>query len=308
METVSKIKKACEEIGFMVITSHGVPEPVIANAWKSVGEFFDLDESSKSQLSNMSADYPYGYEKGEVLAAGKDKEKGKALSTAPDIKETFTIGPHNPASGMPSPIMPSEPPAFASHYSAYYSAMEDLSSTLLSSFALALELPVDWFESKTSHHLSALRSLNYPDQSGMTPEPGQLRAGAHTDYGSLTILKSGGPGLQVAKDVDGEPSWVSVPHVPDGFVINLGDLMRRWTNDRWSSTLHRVVNPPRDGKNHRRQSIAFFHNINGDEVVTTIPSCMDDGGSKYEPIVAKDFLMMKHLASVKGVIEEKEEL
>ena len=142
----------------------------------------------------------------------------------------------------------------------------------------------------------------------MTPEPGQLRAGAHTDYGSLTILKSGGPGLQVAKDVDGEPSWVNVPHVPSGFVINLGDLMRRWTNDRWSSTLHRVVNPPQDGRNHRRQSIAFFHNINGDEVVKTIPSCLDNGESKYEPIVAKDFLMMKPLASVKGVIEEKEEL
>ena len=148
METVSKIKKACEEIGFMVITSHGVPEAVVSDAWKSVGEFFDLEESEKEKLSNMSADYPYGYEKGEVLAAGKDKEKGKALSTAPDIKETFTIGPNNPASGMPAPIMPSTPANFEAHYAAYYAAMEDLADTLLESFALGLDLPEDWFKSK----------------------------------------------------------------------------------------------------------------------------------------------------------------
>ena len=148
LETVSKIKKACEEIGFMVITSHGVPEAVVSDAWKSVGEFFDLEESEKEKLSNMSADYPYGYEKGEVLAAGKDKEKGKALSTAPDIKETFTIGPNNPASGMPAPIMPSTPANFEAHYAAYYAAMEDLADTLLESFALGLDLPEDWFKSK----------------------------------------------------------------------------------------------------------------------------------------------------------------
>jgi len=310
LETVSKIKSACEEIGFMVVTNHGVKKDVVENAWETVAEFFDLPESEKSSYSAMSEDYPYGYEKGEVLAAGKDLEDGKKLSTAPDMKETFTVGPSNPASGMPSRILPSSPPSFASSYNSYYTEMENLADNLLSSFALALSLPSDWFVPKTSHHLSALRSLNYPDQAGVTPEPGQLRAGAHTDYGSLTILKSGGPGLQVAKDVGGEPRWVNVPHVEDGFVINLGDLMKRWTNDRWSSTLHRVVNPPRDGRDHRRQSIAFFHNINGDEVVETIESCRGEGGSKYEPIVAKDFLMMKHLASVKGVIEKdgKEEL
>ena len=207
---------------------------------------------------------------------------------------------------MPARIMPSNPASMSVKYDRYYSAMEELAATLLQAFAVALDMPSNWFEDKIDHHMCALRALNYPDQGGQPPLPGQTRAGAHTDYGSLTILKSGGPGLEVRKDIEGRDDWVAVPHVQDAFVINLGDLMRRWTNDKWSSTLHRVVNPPQDGRNHRRQSVAFFHNLNGDAVVSTIDSCRGEGGeSKYEDIVAKDFLMMKHLASVKNVVRDE---
>lgn len=108
------------------------------------------------------------------------------------------------------------------------------------------------------------------------------------------------------KDVADVTTWVDVPMVENAFIINLGDLMRRWTNDKYSSTLHRVVNPPLDGADHRRQSMAFFGNANPDLLVETIPTCRDENGkSKYEPIVAKDFLMMKHLASTKNVIKEE---
>mmetsp|Transcript_92697 Transcript_92697/g.207560 ORF Transcript_92697/g.207560 Transcript_92697/m.207560 type:complete len:150 (-) Transcript_92697:118-567(-) len=128
---------------------------------------------------------------------------------------------------------------------------------------------------------------------------GSIRCSAHTDYGTLTILRSGGPGLQVSKDRD-QPTWHDVPFVQDGFVINLGDLMRRWTNDRWSSTLHRVVNPPSGEEQTwgRRLALAFFHNLNKDAVVEAIPSCVsEDRPAMYDPIVAGEFLMLKHLAS-----------
>ncbi|GMH93333.1 hypothetical protein TL16_g12600 [Triparma laevis f. inornata] len=306
-KTIEKISKACEEVGFMVITGHGISQDVIDSMWSITGEFFDLAEDQKAKSMTMTSDYPYGYEKGEVLSAGKDKEKGETVERLPDFKETFTIGPNNQDSGMPARVWPEEPKELASIYKRYYEAMEGLSGVLLKAMAVALDMPENWFEDKIDHHMCALRALNYPDQSSSPPLPGQTRAGAHTDYGSLTILKSGGPGLQVRKDIDGRDDWVDVPHVGDGFVINLGDLMRRWTNDKWSSTLHRVVNPPQDGKNHRRQSVAFFHNLNGDAVVSTIESCRDEeGGSGYEDIVAKDFLMMKHLASVKNVVKEEE--
>ena len=143
-----------------------------------------------------------------------------------------------------------------------------------------------------THHASALRALNYPAlPPGYEHKPNQMRASAHTDYGTITILRSGGPGLQVCKDRKDE-AWVPVPHVQDAdvFIINLGDLMRRWTNDHYTSTLHRVL-PSQD----RRQSIAFFHNLNRDARVSNLRA---DEPDKYEPIQAGDFLMQKHLASL----------
>jgi isopenicillin N synthase-like dioxygenase len=132
--------------------------------------------------------------------------------------------------------------------------------------------------------------------------------------GTITILRTDYPGLQVSKDKD-PPQWVDVPFVPGAFIVNLGDLMHRWTGDKWLSTLHRVVNPSEavcatvsDDYNGpgkpvrsaaeptRRQSMAFFHNINRDAVVETLPSSTPV--KQYDPIVAGDFLMMKHLASI----------
>ena len=119
-------------------------------------------------------------------------------------------------------------------------------------------------------HASAIRALNYPVMNDSYCVSGHTRASAHTDYGTLTILKSGGPGLQAAKDTN-PPIWIDVPHVENAFVINLGDLMRRWTNNQWLSTLHQVVNPESCDEWTRRQSIAFFHNVNSDAIVSAIP-------------------------------------
>ena len=200
------------------------------------------------------------------------------------------MGPKDPAAGMPLRKLPQEPVGFADAWDAaqlmsthltdpgflkqssprvkpakvYYDHANQLAQRLLRAFAIALDLPEDWFVGKTDKHLSALRSNNYPDQAGMTEIPaGSIRCSAHTDYGTVTILRSGGPGLQVSKDKE-NPKWHDVPFVENGFVINLGDLMRRWTNDKWSSTLHRVINPP-TGKAAswgRRLALAFFHNLN----------------------------------------------
>jgi isopenicillin N synthase-like dioxygenase len=160
--------------------------------------------------------------------------------------------------------------------------------------------------------------------------PGQLRASAHTDYGTITILKTDAAGLQVSKDTD-SPDWVDVPYVPSGYIINLGDLMARWTNDKWVSTLHRVVNPaevaaddclagsagngtcaaaqsPDSFKKTRRQSIAFFYNVNPDAVIESLPSrYVEDGPGKYPAVVAGDFLLMKHLAANPHLAEEEAE-
>lgn len=239
-------------------------------------------------------EYPFGYTAfgGEVLSAGKAAENADFVTSPPDLKECFSIGPENPAAMFPPRLFPSEPSDFGEKWAGYYSALEGMAKNILQAMAIGLNLPENFFEQYVDHHASAMRALNYPVLEGITPVPGQIRASAHTDYGVITILRSGGPGLQVSKDRN-PPTWSDVPFLEDAFIINLGDLMRRWTNDRYQSTLHRVINPPEGSNWGRRQSIAFFHNVNKDSVV----SVLGTDKPKYPPIVAGDFLMEKHLAA-----------
>jgi isopenicillin N synthase-like dioxygenase len=170
--------------------------------------------------------------------------------------------------------------------------MEGLAVVLMRLFALALELPELWFDDKIDKHMTGFVASNYPDQ----PEElglRRMRAGAHTDFGSLTILKTEDRpgGLEVQKS-DG--SWVPVPIISGTFIINIGDLMARWTNDRWISTMHRVVNPLRDQvMGSRRQSLIFFHQPNYDAIIACIPSCSDASAPKYPPISSGEHLMSK---------------
>ena len=167
-------------------------------------------------------------------------------------------------------------------------------------FALALDLPGEFFADKIDHPISALRIMNYPEQA-VAPAAGQLRAGAHTDYGSLTILlQEAAPGGLQVRAPDGV--WHNVPAVPGTFVVNLGDLMARWTNDRWRSTLHRVVNPPTDaGGSTRRQSIAFFHQPNWDAEIACLPGCLAPGElPKYPPVRSGPHLMSKFRSAVES--------
>ena len=132
---------------------------------------------------------------------------------------------------------------------------------------------------------------NYPDQD-KAPVEGQLRAGAHTDYGALTLLKSENkPGSLEVMNKSGQ--WEAVPMLPNTYVVNIGDLMARWTNDRWVSTMHRVGNPPREqAMGSRRQSLIFFFHPNYDARIECIPSCFGDK-AKYGPITTSEHLMSK---------------
>lgn len=292
-EVARQIAKAGEEIGFFSITGHGVPQEVIDTCWGSTRSYFDLAKEEK-ELIAMSPDYPYGY-------SGMSHEslsKGYGKDSLPDLNESFAIGPSNPDSGMPPVRMPGNPDGLDKAWMDYYGAMEDLSLDMLRIFALGLKMPESFFDDCLTRHRCALRFLNYPEQE-IAPPPGQVRAGEHTDYGSLTILLQDSTGGLQVKDKTGQ--WQHVPKVEGAFVINIGDLMQRWTNDSWVSTLHRVVNPPGQEAQSkaRRQSVAFFQNINADYNVSCIPSCQSaDSPARYPDIKAWDHLMEKHLASV----------
>ena len=341
----AQIRTACKEIGFFAITNHGISNSTINDLLHSSEEFFDLPVEQKMLAKSADEkEYPYGYERSEMLTRGKQldrtaaapdvscaatdidkqchdemdndiaKEDGNTAEDTPDPKETYSIGPMLTSSGEPYRRYPPtsiRPPNMVATHDAYYAAMEALAHKLLRGFALALDLDEDWFEDKFTHHQCALRTLNYPQVDGGEAKPGSIRAGAHTDYGAFTILYSGGPGLQVKKDVatggggeDQEGGWVSVPHVENAFIVNIGDMMRRWTNDVWVSTLHRVIVPESTETDpsataERRQSVAFFVNANGDAVVKPISTCITQASpAKYDSVTAGEYLLKKHLASM----------
>lgn len=299
----SRVDEICRSTGFLAISGHGVPQPVIDDVWQAATAFFDLTPDEKLKARAPYKGYPYGYLGPELEALARSRE----VDSPPDLKESFNGGPLLRPPGMTDPealafcyaetIWPQAPAGFIPAWKAYYAAMEDLAARIMRLFAVALDLPESYFEPYIDAPISALRALNYPEQH-VSPKPGQLRAGAHTDYGSLTILlpQAGSRGLEIVTP-DGQ--WTPVPPVDGAFVINIGDLMARWTNDRWVSTLHRVVNPSTDeGGRARRQSLAFFHQPNWDAEIRVLEACLAEGAAPtYAPVLSGPYLMGKFKAT-----------
>lgn len=283
------VDDALRRVGFFTIVGHGVPAATVDAAWDAAARFFDLPIEEKLRWRSDDPGYPYGYEPlaGEALAAAHGEAGAR-----PDLKETFNLAPPSRRRVWPGGVS-----GFEASWSAYYAAMAALAGRLMTVCAVALGLEPGFFDDKIDEHLSALRALNYPPQS-TAPVAGQLRAGSHTDYGTLTILKPGpaSRGLQV-ETVDGE--WIDVPIRRDGFVVNIGDLMAMWTNDRWRSTPHRVVNPEqRVAATERRQSMAFFHQPNGDAEIVCLPSCTSAANpARYPPTTSGVWLAARVAAA-----------
>ena len=283
----SEVDKICRDLGFLVLEGHGVPDQVIADVWAAARAFFAQDAADKQAVKAPYAGYPYGYlgPESEALARSKGED------TPPDLKESFNGGPLRvPVGASPDalafcyqPTLWPDLPGFRAAWEAYYGAMEDLAARVMVVFAQALALPPEYFARFIGEPISALRALHYPATQG-APLERQQRAGAHTDYGSLTILlpQPGSRGLQVQMR-DGE--WIDVPAPEGAFVVNIGDLMARWTADRWVSTLHRVA-ARRDQP--ARMSLAFFHQP--DWAAEIVPL---DGSDSYPSVMSGPYLMDK---------------
>lgn len=290
-----QIDEACERAGFLTIIGHGVPASIVTDAWDMARAFFDLPLADRMQVAMPRPGYPYGYSP----MAGETLTRSLGQVAAPDLKESLAIGPiDRPTHTITDPdesfawspnLWPAALPALQPAWENYYRAMSNLAARLLRLMATALGLPADYFDTMIDRHTSAMRALNYP---ALNRDAG-LGASAHTDYGTLTILLADPivGGLQL-EGVDGE--WHDVVPVPGSFVVNLGDAMARWTNDRWRSTMHRVQIPTA-----RRQSIAFFHNANWDAVIECLPTCLPANKEpKYAPIAAGPHLMQKFQSTV----------
>lgn len=266
------IGTACETSGFFVIVEHGVTHELIDRMYATTLDFFQLPRAEKDRVLATAETGGLRYQAGSAA-------KSMGRDTPTDLCEIFScnvLGDRRPefrAQFGDAPLpwtranrWPRNPAGFRNTWSEYTHAMERLAADLMELFALALGLEREFFADKIDQHISTVVANYYYPPTG-APLPGQLRKGAHTDWGSLTILYQDDiGGLQVRHG----DNWRDVPFVPGSFVINIGDMMAFWTGGRWVSTVHRVCNPPH-GASNARVSIPFFHLPNYDAQIDPLP-------------------------------------
>lgn len=288
---------AAQTLGFAIIGGHGMSPQIGEELRESALRFFDLPLEEKMQVRRPKNDQnrgyiPYGEETLVRMAGGE---------SPPDVKEVFAIGPDD-IPDTPYFTGPESYPSFAPNLwlgkpedlrpkmLAYWRGMEDLMRTIGQGLALSLDMDESTFDDILDDtHSSQLRLLHYPPITGEV-EPGQLRAGEHSDVGMMTILRNDPvPGGLQVKARDG--SWIDAPGIADTFILNIGDLLMRWTNDRLISTLHRVAVPPLDaGTSARRLSIGYFVGPRYNAMVECLPTCHGPGNpAKYEPVSVHDY-------------------
>jgi isopenicillin N synthase-like dioxygenase len=280
---VNKLGKAFHEIGFVGVVGHDIPEPLIDGFYAAANTFFALPTHIKQRYEVKGAAGQRGY-----TSFGKEKAKH---SEVPDLKEFFQIGqepsdPEKRAQYLPN-VNPVEVPEFHELGMKLYRSFEAVGGTLLQAIALHLELPESYFEAKIKDGLSILRAIHYPP---ITEEPeSAIRAEEHEDINLITLLVGASAGgLQL---LDKNDHWQDIMPEENEIVINVGDMLKRLTNNYLKSTTHRVVNPPREEWHKPRLSIPFFLHPVASMDLTCLEHCVtQENPLDYEPMTAGEYL------------------
>ncbi|PNH79759.1 isopenicillin N synthase family dioxygenase [Vibrio diazotrophicus] len=282
---IQQIDSACRELGFFYVIGHGIPQQQFDHIQSMANLLFSLPEEEKQKISIEKSSNHRGWGR---LSAEKLDPLGEL-----DCKESFDmaldLSPYHSQVGRCAKLYgPNQYPnieGFAQAVGQHYSLTLDVGLKILKAMALALGEKENFFSQSFSLPISVLRMLHYPSQTEETNG-----AGAHTDYGCITLLyQDQNGGLQVLNKQD---KWVDATPVEGSFVVNIGDLMQRWTNDIYRSTKHRVASPT-TGKT--RFSMPFFVEPNYDTPIVTLDSCLAEkqGQGGYPPITAGDWILSR---------------
>ncbi|MBD2387667.1 isopenicillin N synthase family dioxygenase [Cylindrospermum sp. FACHB-282] len=274
---IKQIYQACHEIGFMYLQNPGIYPDLVEQAFTQSKSFFNLPLELKQQQAWSDEFSNIGY-------VGIERERLEPNKPG-DLKEASNL---DKAKSAQNPEI-----------LAFYDACTQLANRVLEGFALALELPADFFVTRHNQQNHTLRLLHYPPLQ-TSPKPGQVRAGEHSDYGSITLLFQddiGGLEVQTALG-----DWIPAPAIPGTVVVNTGDLMQRWTNHVFCSTKHRVILPSDSRVKRSRYSVAFFCHPNNDTEIACLESCQKEGCLMtsrvtsipiYPPILAGEYLLSR---------------
>lgn len=273
---VNQLGKAYEDVGFVAVKNHGIPDELIADLYKYVQQFFSLPLDTKKQYEVPGLAGQRGY-----TSFGKEHAKG---SDAPDLKEFFQYGQivednDSIKSEYPDNVRVNEAGAFNVTFEHAYRAFEKSGKALLQAIALYLGLDEHYFDQHIHNGNSILRAIHYPP---ITQEPkSAIRAEQHEDINLITLLVgASADGLQILTK---QNEWVGVTSLPEQIVVNVGDMLQRLTNNKLKSTTHRVVNPARDKWHTSRFSIPFFLHPKGEMSLAALKSCIDAAHPKVYP-------------------------
>lgn len=280
---VEQLFSGLKEYGFIILRDHPIDLALLRKAYDLSEKLFALPNERKLEYVSRAGAGQRGY-----TPFGKEHAKNSKIG---DLKEFWHVGRdlpsnHRLAAFFPENIWPAELPEFEGVYQKIFKALDDTGRIMLQALTGPLEVDVDYFARMTDQGSSILRLLHYPPvPEGI--EPGAVRAAAHEDINLITLLVSASSsGLEL---LTREGEWLAVDTSPDNIIVDSGDMIARITNDVIPATTHRVVNPR--GPNKSRYSMPFFMHPNPDAVLSCIPSCREDSGEKYPPIVANEFLM-----------------
>jgi isopenicillin N synthase-like dioxygenase len=273
---VNQLGKAYEEVGFVAVKNHGIPDELIADLYKYVQQFFamPIDVKKKYEIPGLAGQRGY-------TSFGKEHAKG---SEAPDLKEFFQYGQvvedGDPVKNeYPENVKVNEVAAFNATFEKAYRAFERSGKALLQAIALYLDLDEHYFDGHIHNGNSILRAIHYPP---ITREPqSAIRAEQHEDINLITLLVgASADGLQI---LSRQNQWVGVTSLPEQIVVNVGDMLQRLTNNKLKSTTHRVVNPPREMWHTSRFSIPFFLHPKSEMSLACLDSCIDAQHPKAYP-------------------------
>jgi isopenicillin N synthase-like dioxygenase len=284
------VDEALQRAGFLLAAGHGVDEALRADVRAAARRFFALPTEVKQRYAVRIGGRGW-------LAPGVEANGNvEGVETPPDLKESFAAGPETPtgdpgvdAVWFPPNVWPAEVPELQAAVGRYVAAMTAVSRELLELCADALGLPRDALTALAAHPTWTFNINRYPPLTeGGEPAPGQFRIGAHTDFGTVTVLdrEPGAGGLQV--DVDGA-GWAGAPYDPEAFTVNIGDLLAHWTGLRWRSGRHRVLPPQADAPHEELISLVFFFELDHDALVTPLAPPLGRRAD-LSPVVSAPFL------------------